>query len=534
MSRSPSQILPNEIEPENRRDDNDMLHEIRELVRERVREDLGELVRAGAGEELIEDESSISDADRFRRIMRSTRGRTFHYYQRVVEMPVIIEPMWRIELGQPYSRPSLTTVAHETYQFFEGSYGPFTNIIVKAANINERVAQNEKDMLVRVFNHASFQKLCACGTSHGIREDKIYLAVEKCGRSLKFVIDTEHYIHPSIYPRIFKQLIEGFLFLWKLGFVHREVNCSNIFLTSNNIQAELKIGGLKQALSNDGSNQNLERRADVPAERLVYHYPGYGENNYRWGVELFLIGCVMNSTINSSHLVSSDGTYVKPTAPAAGETSYIVRNSLHLNRIMMSERLQAEVVNSDVPALSHHLFWSSIKNYTFLLNCYDYLDGMRNMSERVAVEDRRELLIDLRRLQSTMETDRDHLFNDQWPEKWLHRFSSEQVQRFLRGRPGINFRTVYGLLATLRCRGAHHHEDLPYVRAFFGALPEKYIEKWLQMFPGLVSHMVRWALKNDLHHDESFAFYFEEPDHVFWSIAADTSVSDYQAIPIWL
>lgn len=460
----------------------------------------------------------------------------FHRYSIVI--PPIITCLWRIELGMLWEthgnlcNMNTAPAKHDTYRLHKGSFGPFKEIIVKEAPKENIEAKNEVYMLTRVDTHPNFQQLRSVGQT----ETSLYVAVDECGKSLKHLLNIKQ-VALENFPLIYKQLLDGFQFLKKIGVLHRDVSCKNIYL-ADSAPTRLKIGGLKHAvnLANDNSES---RRADIPFERLAYRYPDYGSNGYNWKTELFLVGCVMNSMLNGKIEVGTDK--VEPTAPPQRHSNYLARCVLHLNKVIMSDELQQVDAHCHMLLTNHFLFWDLMKTYMFVCTCYDYLDGLRVKSERGEMEDRQAASDRLQELKASLEQDTSHLFRSTWQHKWLHRVSSPQVRRFLRQR-SEDFSTVYSIIATLRCRGMYHYEDQDDVRAFFGAFPEKYMQNWLQMFPGLLSHMVRWTLDNELRQTSVFSSYFEHTskltsscyyERIIWEIVKSVRLDDYEPVQLW-
>lgn len=439
-----------------------------------------------------------------------------------VNIPLIIEPLWQIEVGRAFAKMK----THATYEVFEGSYGPYSNIIVKEATRYNTLAENELDVLPFLTGHPSFQQIRAAGTSG----DKMYITVDMCNRSFQSIMNINYNVSSSKIPSVYRQLLEGVLFLPTIGFAHRDLTPENIFLSSD---GHVKIGGLKYAMNLNGGTEIVHRRADILLSRLSYRYPEYGQGAYSWYTELFIAACLMNSLINGEDL-TDDTEVVKPTAPSHSSEDYNIRHVLHLNKVLMFEDFADAVwFNGFAPVTSHHLFWGLNKSYLFIQTCYDFIDGYRVLSIRGEDKDKRANAAQVMKLKKSIEEDHEHLFKDTWPEKWLHRVTLSDVRDFLKENPTICFDTVFGLLATFRNRGAHHFEDRPVVRSFFGALPSKYTEKWLEMFPGFLSHMVRWAIKNKLHLTGDFHDYFIDPTNKYWGIVGAVKLNDYEAQKEW-
>lgn len=467
-----------------------------------------------------EEAAVLGQNVQYNRLGRPQLIQTIH---RVINIPRIIEPLWRIELGPPAGQ---FYNVHQTYSLYEGNYGPFRNVLIKEAVRGCEAVEKELAALAVVAGKQNFQQIRGSGVSN----DKAYIVVDKCGEPVSSFFRAIRAVPQEILPIIYRALIEAIDTLTIAGFVHRDLSCDNIYLSSLNMNTKVTVGGLKHALSNEGSRLSLNRRSDIPVNRLVYRYRGYGHETYNWRTEYFLVGCIMNALLNNREL-RSNVVLAQPVLPDQELISYIGYHVLHLNFVMMSAGFQ-QLLHDDIPIIGHHLFWDSTKSYVFICSCYDYLDGLRVRSERGEVVDRQAVAFRLATLKESLERRHGHLFLDIWPQGWAQRINSNQIYNFLRASH-VNFTTVFAILATFRNRGAHHHEDQDQVRNFFGALPDQYFQKWMEMFPGLLSHLVRWALINDLHIDECLTSYFEQPAHGFWDVVGLTSLDAYVPTPLW-
>lgn len=451
-------------------------------------------------------------------VSRSGLPQIVQTLRRVIQVPIQIEPLWRVGLGAPIDR---YYAQHETYRLYNGTYGPYNNVIIKEANKNDALARDELNALSSFTGIANFQQI----RGSGISSTKIFLVVEKCGESLSSIFDRFHHINQGHLPFLYSELIKSIKYVHDAGFVHRDLNCDNVYLLLNNAEPKVTIGGLKHAKDAAGSRVSIPGCTDLPLHRLKYRYHGYGNALYSWRTEYFLVACIMNALLNSRDLTSQDGNVVVPTLPLRIEMTYIGYHVLHLNKVMMSAEFQT-LRTVETPIKGHHLFWEPGKTYFFICSCYDILEGLRVKSHRGAPGDRYAAQRDLARLKNSLEVDHAHLFSDNWPQQWGNLISSAQVFNFLANQR-VSFKTVFSIIATFRNRGAHHYEDQDDVRNFFGALPDQYLQKWLEMLPGLINHLVRWVLVNNLHISVQLTSYFEQPLSGFWQLVRETPLNDY-------
>lgn len=457
---------------------------------------------------------------------RNAVNSVMHGLQLVAEAfapPPPITSVWRIELGNSYG----SSVQHETYNLFKGSFGPYENLVVKEAQKNgagvNELAENEFKVLAKVRKCEHFQQLVHVGES----PTSFFIALENCGKNLTHVLGIQYRISPKQLPSLYRQLLEGFFFLHNTGILHRDIDFGNLFFHARK-NPSFKIGGLKHAVLDDGNDFQNRRKADIPLGRLKWRYHGYGANNYSIREENFLIGCVMNSVSNFQ--VLADNTMVERASVLIDGDSYHERSAINLNQVLMSA--DAGAGSFGFPATQHHyLMWTSSKNYQFIITCYDYLEGLRARCVTGSQASQDECQRALQRLKDSLEDDHGHLYENTWQFGWLHCVSNRFLKTLLRGKV-TNF-SVFSLLATIRSRGAHHFEDIDEIQHFFRALPEEYIQAWLVMFPGLISHMVRWVIKNNLHNEVlSFGNFFPG-DSAFWDLVSDMPFDIFKTRRAW-
>lgn len=480
-------------------------------------------VRAGTPESEDEEENGTNVVTHQRlQISRGGRARLIRTTQQVIEIPEIITPLWQITLGRSYNGER----AHSTYKLHEGSYGPYEDVLIKEAPRHSIPADHEIRNLSAFAGNGAFQQIRGVG----VTSTKIYIAVDKCGSSVKSYLDSLVPIPQEILPIIYCELIKALKDMSDLGYVHRDLNCSNIYLSSLTSDVKVSVGGLKFAKNMEGSRLSLiSRRSDIPIDRLVYRYHGYDDDSYNWRTELFLVAAIMNALLNGSELrmPTAISTFVRPPRNAC---NYIGLHVMWLNKVLMLEEF-SHIAYNEVPIAGHYLFWDLGKGYLFICSCYELLEGMRVRANRGEPTDRAAMNMRLNLLKDDLEHFRGHLFSCTWAYGWSHVITSRQVRLFL-DQNGVTFRTVFSIIATFRNRGAHHYEDQDDVRSFFGALPDQYMWKWLDMFPSLLAHMVRWAIRNELHFDQ-LETYFENPHHEFWAIVGETPLDDYEPQRRW-
>lgn len=140
---------------------------------------------------------------------------------------------------------------------------------------------------------------------------------------------------------------------------------------------------------------------------------------------------------------------------------------------------------------------------------------MNSDSER----QRRQLLFSYNSRRTSLDNERDHLFllgrGRGWQFGWIHCVANDYVRNWIIDDGKVNGSSVQQLLNTFRNRGAHHWGDDTDIWAFFVSLPEEYTRSWLTMFPGLLAHMVRWAVQNELRSEPTFSNYMSGSE-AFW------------------
>lgn len=309
----------------------------------------------------------------------------------------------------------------------------------------------------------------------------------------------------------------------------------------------LKLSGLKYAM--EEASDPATAATDIPIERLDWTYHNYGADAYSKKTEVFLIACGMNSVNNRSYLSNNNiarraaGPLRPLQAPEPLETASIrvqgswqERATHQLNLVLMSAQM-SDVNTPDIPISTiknHFLFWNLDKQHRFVISCYDYLDGISHaaVDRRKSPVNQAMLQLQFDQLKTSLNLDHEALFEAAWPRGWFHRVSHGALRMRLMNNQSFQ-PTVYHLVATIRCREPHYHEGFQEIQAFFGASPDQYITEWLNMFPGLIPHLVRWILRNGLQQTvPTFGEYFlGEPE--FWGMVADTSLVGFPIAQTW-
>ena len=225
------------------------------------------------------------------------------------------------------------------------------------------------------------------------------------------------------------------------------------------------------------------------------------------------MNCIANRTHLSANRTIRDANNGILAAAAEEErminthargTTWQDRAAVHLNKTLSFDWYYG--ANDPFPPIEiikkHHLFWTLGQMFLFTITCSDYLDGLAN-SKASFYDD----------LVESLEYNRHILFDPNWVNGWLECIPSYTLRFSLRRKLSGNTLSVATLLRGIRNRAAHHYEDDLTIRSFFASLPEEYIQQWLNMFPGLIDHLVSWALRNNLHNSvPSIGRYFESVD----------------------
>lgn len=432
-------------------------------------------------------------------------------------------------------------VPHETYdqQLFFGRFGADSHLVIKKAQKGldgtTQLAEQEIKALGIMRHCEQFQTLVHAAHT----PTDYFLAMMNCGNNLNDVFAFDVHPMPAIIPQLCDDLLSALNYMRENNIMHRDISCKNTFLMNRNDQYRIKIGGMKHAIL--GPLPYITRRsADIPLDRLEWTYYNYGSDTYSSMTELFLMGCIMNCLTNNCRICSNDrrrendgslediGNPENATTDNVSGYSWQRRAAVQLTRTIMSARVHRAPRTSYFTVdemKKHFLFWSLRKIFQFVITCYDYLDGLRATARYMRFN----------ALRNSLNQEHEHLFLNEWTGGWLARIELFELQlKISNNFNAINIGyNVFSLMTVIRNRAAHHHEDSEDIRIFFSALPEAYIQQWFYMFPGLLPHLVRWVLRENLHKDVPSIREYFSPDSDDWNnFCRDATVDGYPIIPL--
>lgn len=425
-----------------------------------------------------------------------------------------ITPLWFINKEKYFKGRKQ---AFSSYKIFTGNYADYTDVIIKESDKEQNGMQvlpcQEFEVLRKLVGVPFFQQLLSIGQT----EKTFCMAIKNAGINLREYIEQLRFrVGPVLLVKCLQQLLEGIEVLHSIGYLHNDISLHNIFVDGN----KFTFGGLKHAKKIHSSQGQ-----DLPVERLVWRYVGYGTNVYNERVELCMIAYAVNQLAMSSFETDAS-KYTRLRIDPAHLSSHLRVGVYHVCRMLtLSPYDMYEFTAREV--LLHPVFWSPEKAFNFIMLCSDYIDGRKvryyalkakqdgTWQNKAALS---SMKIAQDSLNALLEQDLLLLFDNK--EGWIEKVENISLKSFF-GK--LYCLTVRSLIAAVRNRSSHHFEDDEAIQKFFRALPDKYIAKWLEMFPQLLIVLAKWALRAKLNEENaSFKNYFPvsddvEPKSSFWA-----------------